>query len=273
MVWVLVFVAVALLLTFTYLLLIKPNKTEAEKMRPFEERLIAHRGLFTNPYIPENSLTAFFGAIQNGYGIELDVQATADNKLVVFHDDSLLRICGINKKLTDCNYDELKSYRLFGTNEIIPLFDDVLKLIDGQAPLVIEIKSSGDYLKTVKLLNDSLKNYKGVYCIESFNARVLMWYKKHAPDVLRGQLSTNFIKDKSKLSVISKIVMTNLLLNFITKPDFIAYNQRYSKQFSFRLCKKLYKVKTVGWTVRTQDELKKAEQNFDAIIFDSFKPR
>ena len=273
MVWVLGILAVIMLLMFIYLLLIKPSSTDAEKMRPFEERLIAHRGLFTNPEIPENSLTAFFEAVKNGYPVELDVQTTKDNKLVVFHDDNLQRICGINKKLTDCSYDELINYRLFGTNEIIPLFDDVLKLIDEQVPIVIEIKSSGDYIKTAKLLNERLKSYKGVYCVESFNTKVLMWYKKHSPETLRGQLSTNFRKDNSNLSAVSEFVMTNLLLNFLTKPDFIAYSHKYPNQFSFTLCRKLYKVKTIAWTIRNQEELEKAKQYFDGIIFDSFKPQ
>ena len=85
-----------------------PNRGRKEKMKVFEKQYIAHRGLFDNESeAPENSIPAFQRAVQQGYGIELDVQLTTDNRLVVFHDETLQRMCGFDKKLTDCSYDEL----------------------------------------------------------------------------------------------------------------------------------------------------------------------
>ena len=130
-----------------------PNRGRKEKMKVFEKQYIAHRGLFDNESeAPENSIPAFQRAVQQGYGIELDVQLTTDNRLVVFHDETLQRMCGFDKKLTECSYDELKHYRLAKSDEKIPLFDEVLKVIDGKVPLIVEVKSEGDWKKTTQLM-------------------------------------------------------------------------------------------------------------------------
>ena len=246
-------------------------------MTPFEETYIAHRGLFDNgkPGVPENSIPAFEKAVEAGYGIELDVQTTSDGRLVVFHDETLSRMCGVDKKLYECTYDELKGYHLANTKEKIPLFDEVLKVIDGKVPLVVEIKSEGNWRLTTRLTAERLDAYVGVslYCIESFHPLVVKWFKDNRPDVLRGQLSTNFFRSKMKRAWYEKIILTNLLLNFLAKPDFIAYNYRYKNQPSFWLCRVLFNVVSAAWTVRSEKVLKKVCRVFDVIIFDSFLPQ
>ena len=262
------------ILSGLYLLSIVPNRGRKEKMKVFEKQYIAHRGLFDNESeAPENSIPAFRRAVEQGYGIELDVQLTTDNRLVVFHDETLQRMCGFDKKLTECSYDELKHYRLAKSDEKIPLFDEVLKVIDGKVPLIVEVKSEGDWKKTTQLMAERMDSYRGCYCMESFHPFAVKWFKDHRPEIIRGQLSTNYFKDKINRKWYEKFLLSNLMLNFLTKPDFIAYNHLWKKDFSYTLCRKLFKPENVAWTIKNQKELEEAEKTFDVIIFDSFIPK
>ncbi|MBQ7499442.1 MAG: glycerophosphodiester phosphodiesterase [Clostridia bacterium] len=240
-------------------------------MKPFEKHFIAHRGLFSDPGIPENSMPAFRNAVINGYGIELDLQLTKDGRLAVFHDNSLKRMCGVSKPLCRLSYAELEQLRLSGTDERIPLFTDVLGLVGGSVPLVIEIKPSKNFEKTVAKTVAALKDYKGEYCVESFDPFVLRQLKKTAPDILRGQLSRDYSDEKNK-PFIERFVKTNLLFNFIGKPDFIAYRFDQSDRFSYRICRKLFKPVNAAWTIRNRRELDEAEKNFQIFIFEGFRP-
>ena len=268
----LVLLILILILLLLYIISLGTNQGRKEKFALFKENYIAHRGLFDNKFVPENSEPAFEEAVVNGYGIELDVQLTKDGKLVVFHDATLKRMCGVDKRLVDCTYEELLDNRLGDTEEKIPLFEKVLKLIGGKVPLVVEIKSEGDFINTAHRVAECMDSYSGDFCIESFNPFVIAWYKKHRPGVLRGMLSTDYKKNKINRSPIERFILTNLLLNWYAKPDFIAYNHNYDKQFSYSLCKKIYNPINVAWTIRKQDELDKARECFDVFIFDSFIP-
>lgn len=270
---VMVCIVILLIILFLiYLYLLKPNTGRGEALRPFEERYIAHRGLFKPENVPENSCAAFDRAVKRGYGIELDVQLTKDGKLVVFHDATLMRMCGIERKLQECSYQELQKFTLGKSTEKIPLFQDVLNLVAGKVPMIIEVKAEGDYIKTTKRLFEILGDYSGIYCVESFHPGVLAWCRRHKPEVLRGQLSTNYWKNKINRTWPVKFVLTNLLLNFYGKPDFIAYNYQYADTFSYALCRKLYRVKNAAWTVRSEEALAQAEKIFSIIIFDGFIP-
>lgn len=232
---------------------------------------IAHRGLF-NEFCPENSLLAFNGAVKNNYGIELDVQFTKDKKVIVFHDDNLKRMTGIDKKVNEVEYKELKKLRLLNTNEKIPLLEDVLKVVNGDVTLIIEIKNCNNIKELGKATHDILKNYKGKFAVESFNPFVLEWYKRNAPNVIRGQLSGDYKKFEGKTNIVEQLVLTNMLLNFLTKPNFVAYelnslpNMRVSN-----LRKKGMKV--ITWTVKNEKDEKKAYKYSDNIIFDSYIPK
>ena len=265
--------SILLLLMITYLLCLKPNLGRKQQITPFEQTYIAHRGYFDNDSdCPENSLPAFQKAIKNGYGIELDVQLTKDGKMVVFHDTTLQRMCGVNKKVTDCTYHELKALKLVNTNHSIPLFTEVLQVIHGSVPVIIEIKTKEYDVTLAKKLMELLANYHGSYCIESFHPGMIRWFKKNHPEVIRGLLSTDYKKNKMKIHPILGLILTNLLLNWYAKPDFIAYNHKYANQFSYRICRRLYPVVNAAWTIRNQNELNKAQKIFSIIIFDGFKP-
>lgn len=255
-----------------YLLCLKPNNTRTARMQVYEKVYIAHRGLFDKAGAPENSLEAFRRAVNGGYGIELDVQLTADDKLVVFHDESLKRMCGVARKIWKCNYQELRQYHLLDTQEKIPLLEEVLQIVDGKVPMIIEVKPEGNPIRTAKLLSGQMKGYQGEYCMESFDPRVLYWYRKHDPEIIRGQLSTNFWMHENDRPWYVKIGLTNLLTNFYAKPDFIAYNYKYANQLSLQICRHLYHTEMVAWTVRSQEELEQAKDSFHVFIFDGFIP-
>lgn len=268
----LVFVFILGVMLVLYLLCLKPNNGRTARMQVYEKVYIAHRGLFNKAEAPENSLEAFRRAVSGGYGIELDVQLSADGKLVVFHDESLKRMCGVARKIWKCNYRELCQYHLLDTEERIPLLKEVLQIVGGKVPMIIEVKPEGNPIQTAKELSRQMEGYQGEYCVESFDPRVLHWYRRYDPEIIRGQLSTNFWRNMKDRPLYVKIGLTNLLTNFYAKPDFIAYNYKYDKQLSLQICRHLYHTEMVAWTVRSPEELEKARESFCVFIFDGFIP-
>lgn len=269
-VWIVFICSVCIIL---YLLMILPCVSRREQMRPFEHVLIAHRGLFDNHSdAPENSIAAFRKAIESGFGIELDVQMSSDGQLFVFHDENLDRMTGRDGRAIEHTYGELSQLTLGSSKERIPLFSDVLQLVDGRVPMVIEIKVGLNYRRTTAAAAEMLKSYGGTYCIECFNPLALCWYKRHMPHILRGQLSMDYKRKKVRIMPGIGFLLTNLMLNFLARPDFIAYDHKDKRKNSFRLCRAIYKVKTAAWTIRSQQELEQARDAFDVFIFDGFLP-
>ena len=144
---------------------------------------IAHRGLW-NDDIPENSLPAYQNAVDNHYAIEIDLYKTTDGEIVVFHDKTLDRMTGVEGNIYEKTLAELKSLRLFGTENTIPTLSEVLEVVDGKTPLLIEIKDQPDKTvveDTIKLL----RNYKGDFALQSFNPLYINKVKKLAPEIIR----------------------------------------------------------------------------------------
>ena len=267
-----VVLAVIAVLIIVYLLMIMPRMTGKPDTEAFMHHLYAHRGLFDNESdAPENSMKAFKKAVDAGFGIEMDVQLTKDDVAVVFHDGKLERMCGAEGKVCDYTFEELQQFSLAKSEEKIPLFTEVLKLVDGKVPLIIEYKIESTDTKVCEIGNEILNDYKGVYCIESFNPFGVLWYKKHRKDVVRGQLSEDFWKNGSKKTLLY-FVMAKLLTNFITRPDFIAYNAKNYKNLSRRICRYLYRNLAVTWTIKSQEQMDEMREHFDLFIFDSFVP-
>lgn len=263
--------SVCLVLLF-YVLCLRTNDTRKEGVTPFTEAYIAHRGLFDREMIPENSRSAFREAVRKGYAVELDVRLTKDEIPVVFHDATLLRMCDVEKKVSDCTYEELCTYFLANTQKRIPTFESALSDIAGEAPVLVEIKAEKAYKRTAEKAAEVLDLYTGVYAVQSFQPLVLMWFRKHRPQVLRGQLSTDYWRDTATCSFFQRIVRTNLGCNILTNPDFISFRHTMTGLWSYRICKRLYHTVSFGWTIRSEEELYRAEKEFDGIIFDSFLP-
>ena len=261
------------ILMIIYLLMIMPRICGKPSREKLMHHLYAHRGLFDNESdAPENSMKAFRKAIDYGFGIEMDVQLTKDKVAVVFHDGKLERMCKVDGKVSDYTFAELQQFSLAKSKEKIPHFSDVLKLVDGKVPLIIEYKIDGVDTSVCAVGNEILENYNGVYCIESFNPFGVRWYKKHRKDVIRGQLSEDFLKNKSGKGMLY-FVMTYLLTNFMAKPDFVAYNAKNYSNISRRICRKLYGNLAVAWTIKSQQQLDEMKEHFDLFIFDSFIPK
>lgn len=261
-----------LVLTGFYIFTSAPGFHKRDKWQHLTGWDYAHRGLYNNTDIPENSMTAFKKAIDKGYGIELDVHLTADNQLVVFHDDTLTRMCGINKKISKMPYSELAQYALLNSDEHIPLFRDVLALVNGQVPLIIELKvDEGNQNLLCPLVWQQLEKYSGSYCIESFHPFVLQWFRRHQPQVVRGQLSCNFFKENPHCDLVLYL-MSNLMTNFFTHPDFIAYKYLDMDNPAFRFNQKIFHIMTVAWTIPNQPAYDHYKNQVDAIIFEGFEP-
>ena len=259
---------VFLVLVLIYLFLVSPRIYDKADVSAFSGVHYAHRGLFDNKSnAPENSLNAIRKAVEAGYGIEFDVQLSKDDIPVVFHDASLKRVCGIDGNVWEYSLKELQNIKLADSDQTIPTLEEVLKVVNGKVPLIIEYKMDRVDTKVCKLGDEILQNYRGTYCIESFHPFAVRWYKKHRPEVVRGQLSENYAREGRKSLVLR--AMTYLLTNFMTRPDFIAYCHKDANNFSRRVCKWLGAL-SVTWTIKSQEEYEKAEPHFDLFIFDSF---
>lgn len=242
----------------------------------FEGEHYAHRGLFANDRgLPENSLLAFRLAAKAGYGAELDVHLSRDGRLVVMHDENLLRMCGIDREICAMTADELEQCRLLGTEEKIPYLEEVLPIFSGNYPLVIEIKTKGNNAaRLTGKVCALLRKYPDVkFCIESFDPRVLIWLKKHQPNIIRGQLSCNFFRSEDHMPWFLKFLLTNLSMNFLAKPHFISYKLEDRNQLSFRLCRKVWGIQEFNWTVKTPEDEADAIQSHRLIIFEGFLPQ
>lgn len=250
---------------------IRPYTKRKDEMKAFMEQPVAHRGLFDNATdAPENSLAAFRLAVEAGYAIELDVQLTKDNCVVVIHDDNLKRVCGVDKRVSELTFRQLQEYTLFQSQETIPLFGDVLQLIDGRVPLVMEIKAKTFCKALCERVAAIMDSYRGVYCMESFSPLALLWYRRHRPGILRGQLSTDFTKDTIEGNGLVQWFLQNLQFNGLTKPDFVAYNIHYSDGLALHLYREKFGGVTAGWTYRSREDWEKYGTEFDIHIFDGY---
>lgn len=266
-------ISTLLIILIIWAIAIKPRSGHVllEELRQF---LYAHRGFHSKSSgIPENSMAAFKRALDNGWGSELDVHLTADGRLAVIHDSNLLRTCGVDAVVEELTAEQLSEYRLEGTEEKIPFLEEVLALYDGRAPLIIELKvEKGNYKELCWTVCEHLKDYKGHYCIESFHPLAVKWFHDKQPDVVRGQLACRLRKSGSKINIFADIILQNLLLNFMTRPDFIAYKYTDRNNISFRLCRYFFKAQEASWTVTDIETQHALENEGSMIIFEQYNP-
>lgn len=233
----------------------------------------AHRGLHGNG-AAENSMTAFRRAKEAGFGIELDVHLLTDGELAVIHDSLLKRTVGREGRVEELSSQELAQCFLEGTGDTIPLFTDVLALYAGAAPLIIELKTLGNNAPALcRKVCEVMDGYSGAYCMESFDPRCIYWLRKNRPDIIRGQLTENYFASKtSPLPWYLKFVLKHQLLNFLTLPDFVAYRFSDRKTFSNMLCRKLWGVQGVTWTLKTKEDHDTAIAEEWIPIFEGYIP-
>lgn len=228
---------------------------------------IAHRGLHDEES-PENSLSAFKKAIDAGYPIELDVRMIEDGTIVVFHDEKISRMTSGDKYIHNFTKDDLENYTLLHTNEKIPTFEEVLNLVDGKVPLLVEIKNEGKVGEIERNVYKLLENYKGKYAVQSFNPYTIEWFKINAPHVTRGILSSFFKGDK--LASFKKFALKRMVLNKLCEPQFISYNY---KNLPNKYVKKYNNLPLIAWAIDSQQEYEKVIKYCDNIIFEGFTPK
>ena len=226
----------------------------------------AHRGLHGNG-IPENSLAAFALACERGFAIELDVHLSADKEVVVFHDATLERMTGNSAKIGELTYTELRKLKLADTDEYIPTLKEVLALVNGRVPLLVELKGENTDTSLCPKVAEILRGYSGEYCIESFNPMLLSAMRKELPDAYFGLLYTNVCREKNNRSLLS-IALTGMALNVLARPNFIAFDYRDRNSFPVKLTTRFYRAPKFVWTIRSDDELAIARQNGECPIFE-----
>lgn len=262
-----------LLAAALYLFLIMPRVVSRPDVSHLMGCDYAHRGLHDNlSAAPENSMAAFKKAVDAGYGIELDVQLTKDRIPVVFHDESLRRVCGVEGNVRDYTFEELQRFPLLQSDERIPLFADVLALVDGRVPLIVEIKIHENADEVCSRADALLSRYTGPYCIESFHPFAVRWYRRNRPQIVRGQLSSDFNSPKRR-EPFSEFLVHYLLTNVIARPDFIAYEHLHKRNLSFVLCRSLFRALTVTWTIKSQQQYDACRSDFALFIFEGFIPK
>jgi glycerophosphoryl diester phosphodiesterase len=263
--------ACLLALILIYIFLLAPGRIKDDSL--FQKTLYAHRGLHNGDNsVPENSLAAFSLAAEQGCGIELDVRLTADDKVVVFHDDSLKRVCGIDKIVSDCTYEELRGYKLYKTEESIPLFTEVLVLVGGRVPIIVEVKNSRKNALLCAKTAEILDAYSDPFVIESFNPFIAGWFKKNRPGVIRGQLAAGFA-GYGPLPKYQGALLSLLLLNFVSRPHFAAFRHEDSHHKIKLWLYRLLGGKLVAWTVQNESDMDYCREKFDAVIFENFRPK
>lgn len=268
----LIVLVILILLALLYILALmgRRNHRGLPELRSW---VYAHRGLH-NDSRPENSMAAFRAALEHGYGVELDIHLLSDGNLAVIHDSSLKRTAGADVQIEDLKAEDLKNYCLGSTFQTIPTFQEVLRLFDGKAPIIVELKTSGsNYAALVDTAMAQLSGYPGAYCVESFDSRCIRYLKKHYPQVIRGQLSANFLSGNSYGHPwLLRFLMTYHLCNFLLQPDFIAYKFADRKNLSVFLIRKLWGVQGVTWTIKTPEDHELALKEGWMSIFEGFEP-
>lgn len=221
----------------------------------------AHRGLHGRGIV-ENSRAAFAGAIEAGHGIELDVQVTADGEAMVFHDYDLRRLADAEGRLADMTAKAIETHKLKGTDEPIPTLAEILALIGGRAPLLIEVKSPGRAIAPLcAAVKRAIDPYIGPVAVMSFNPRIGRWFAKHAPDVLTGLVVTEDGKPKrGRFKRWASLA--------ISHADFLAYDIR-DLPSRFVAAARGGGMKIGTWTVRSEAQRATAARFADQIIYEN----
>ncbi len=257
-----------------YFFMIASQRPDSEQTEPFQNLNCAHRGLYEKDQsVPENTLRAFERAVEHGYGVELDVQLSKDGAVVVFHDDFVDRETTYSGRVDSFTLEELQAMSLFGTHGDklnIPLFTDVMQVLDGKSPTIVELKSTDQYVELCEKTLAILRTCTGPYCVESFDPRIVYWFRKNAPDLMRGQLSESYKGWRATTSPLKAFAMSHFWTNLLTRPNFLAYGSM-KQPLALRLAR-WQKAFLVYWTEEPDSDRDTLEQRYDCIIFEHFYP-
>ena len=220
----------------------------------------AHRGLHGNG-VPENSLAAYAGAVERGMGIECDIQRSRDNAAMLVHDWELDRLTGVTGPTASYSADELAQIAFLDSEHKLAQLADLLGLVDGKVPLLIEIKSRRRYdvEESCIAVRDALKNYRGAHAVMSFDPRVSRWFRRNSPQTLHGLV----IREDEK-GMTQKAWQRHFAL-WLARPDFVAYHvMALPNPMTCGLRKAGMPILT--WTVDSAELLARAQIHADAPI-------
>ena len=232
------------------------------------KRPIAHRGLHDD-VVPENSMTAYEAAIAEDIPIEIDVQLTKDRVPVLFHDDHLLRLTGFKKRVTRTSFDVLRKLKLAGTDQIIPTLEEFLEFVAGRVPILVEIKRNKGSRGIERIVMDILGKYNGAFAIQSFHPIAIRRVRKIEPEMYCGLLSSKMAD--MKLMFLKKAAVKNARLFFMAKPDFVSFEINSFPNDRVKRFREELKLPILGWTVTTKDEVERAKEFCDGIIFENIE--
>ena len=232
---------------------------------------IAHRGLWTPGGAPENSLTAFQAAAAANYGIERDVQLSADGEAMVFHDPTMERMTGVEGRLADHHTADLQETRLLGTDETIPTLAEALAVVGHSAMVLIELKTPyGDVGALEKRVCEILIDHNGPTAVIGFNPYSHAWFAQHHPQILRGLDSYSY-RDNEQLAREQRPAYAALEHVGLAKPHFLALGcDIVAGPAAAKFREKGMPV--IAWTVRSAEEWAKVKPHADNLIFEGFEP-
>ena len=250
-----------------FLCLIAPGASTAEQRAPFRGRYFAHRGLYNESDRPENSLAAFRAAAAAGYGVELDVRLTRDGVAVISHDSDLQRTTGLAGVVEELDWPELQQYRLGGTDQRIPALGEVLDILcKANVPVIVELKAAAGKKRAplCRKVLEELDKRDGEFCVESFDPMIVAWFRVKAPELLRGQLTSQ--PEELNADPVTAFLASRVMFNVVSRPQFIAHHvgrRSLSVELSY-----LMGAMRVTWTARDRGQ----EYRSDAVIFERFLP-
>jgi len=248
---------------------IRPDNSRRNRLTPFIGSFFSYRGLYgEEKALPENTIPAFGQAVAAGYGLYLDIRMTKDERVVVFSDERLTRLCGRDLRLGDCEYEWLSTLKLLDTEYSPVLLTQVLRLVMGNVPIVLCLHGDDRYQVFCSRLAEILGNYHGDYCVVSSSPQIVGWWHNCFPHTLRGQVMPG--KDEYKeLPWWKQFVWRNCLLNRNTHPDFVIMEQSSLRSLAFRLLQR-WKACLVVKNVHSQEQLDNARSWARFYIFEGF---
>lgn len=264
--WIVLLILLALILLMLFL--IAPSATK--RAEAWRSTAFAHRGLYGDG-AAENTLESFERARRLGVGIELDVQLTRDGVLVVFHDDDLKRMTGDPRRVDQVDWRELKEMPLTGGGSV-PTFEAVLECVRGRVPLLVELKNGRRNRRLCEDVMALLRRYKGRFVVESFNPLILRWLRKNAPEVIRGQLVGAKASYLATMGWPGALALSTLSLNFLARPDFVAYDVSAKRFSAPRVQRALFHTTMAAWTVRDEATYRECLARGEMPIFEGFVP-
>ena len=256
-----------------WLFAIAPQMHNRPDMRTWEKYDYAHRGLHNwEAGLPENSLPAFAKAVEGGFGVELDVRLTADNKIVVIHDSHLWRLCGVDNYVEKMTLKDLRSLKLQHSQERIPTLEEALSVIGETTPVMVELKVENNNYELLCALTWSVMSSRpGQYSIQSFNPLAVRWFKEHQPSVIRGQLMQGTLPN-NEIGQFQAFLGRNLFSNMFTRPNFESYNYQDRARASLWMAKNVLGMPEVSWTITDSETYASLKKKGCIIIFEGFHP-